>query len=109
MQKNTSFRKYFDFKDGISCKARFDETNNQIICKPYLKDYFCPIIEKEKFYKEGILLEGFSKKILKDFISFDSNKLINFIDNDSFISDYCNDLGKYISSHVLVPQTLRAI
>lgn len=109
MKKDTSFRKYFDFKDGISCKARFDETKNQITCKAHLKDYFCPIIEKENIYKDGILLEGFSQKILKDFIDFDINKLINFIDNDSFVNDYCNDIGKYISSHVLVPQTLRAV
>ncbi len=109
MQKDNSFRKYFDFKDGISCKAKFDDIKNKIECKAHLRDYLCPIIEKQNIFRDGILLEGFSSKILKDFIKFDINDLMNFIDNDSFVQCYCTDIGKYISSHILVPQTLRAV
>jgi hypothetical protein len=109
MMKDNSFRKYFDFKDGISCKARFDSINNVIECKVHLKDYLCPIIEKENIIRDNVLLEGFSSKILKDFIKFDIKELISFIDNDSFVQDYCMDIGKYIASHVLVPKFLRAV
>ena len=57
-----------------------DDIKNKIECKAHLRDYLCPIIEKQNIFRDGILLEGFSSKILKDFIKFDiktpSNKNI---------------------------------
>lgn len=111
-----SFRKYFDFKKGIVCRSVYDQSKNIITCKGYLKEYLCPLIKEINYFENtdnpSILLNGFQGKktnILKDFSSFDINDIIKFVDNDIFVKNYWDNLSKYISSHILIPQIQRSI
>ena len=106
---DTDFKKYFDFKKGISCK--YDITKSS--CKGYLKDYLCPLIEQSKITIENEkLLNGFQGSktdILQDFIKKDFNYIVEKINNDSFVKPYWDELGKLIASHILAPNRQRAI
>lgn len=109
MKKDNSFRNYFDFKNGITCKAKKNITRNTISCDGYMKEYLCPIIENYNIISDGILLQGFSQKILEDFLDFELKDILSFINNDEFVERHWINIGKYISSHILVPQYLRAV
>lgn len=108
---DSEFRKYFDFKSGIVCKATLNEQTKTFSCnKGYLKEYLCPLIEKLKIHKESnVMLEGFSQNILEDFLKYSLNDITRFVDNDDFVKDYWFEIGKYIASHTLVPQIKRVI
>lgn len=105
------FRKYFDFKSGIVCKATLNEQTKTFSCnKGYLKEYLCPLIEKLKIHKESnVMLEGFSQNILEDFLKYSLNDITKFVDNDDFVKEYWFEIGKYIASHTLIPQIKRVI
>lgn len=108
---DSEFRKYFDFKSGIICKATLNEQTKSFSCdKGYLKDYLCPLVEKLKIPKtSNVMVEGFSQNILEDFIKYSLDEITNFVDNDDFVKEYWLKIGKYIASHTLVPQIKRVI
>ncbi len=105
------FRKYFDFKNGIICKATFNEQTKRFSCdKGYLKEYLCPLVEKLEIPKiNNSMVEGFSQNILEDFLKYSLEDIINFVDNDDFVKKDWLKIGKYIASHTLVPQIKRVI
>jgi len=109
LSKDSNFKKYFDFKKGVSCKYDIEKAT----CKEYLKTYFCPLIEKANItLKSEKLLNGFQGKntdILQDFIKKDLTYIFESINNDSFVKPYWDELGKLIASHILAPNKQRAI
>ena len=111
IKKDSDFRKYFDFKSGIVCKATLNEQTKTFGCdRGYLKDYLCPLVEEFKIFKESkTMLDGFSQKILEDFLEYKLEEIIDFVDDDPHVKDYWLEIGKYIASYILVPPVLRAI
>ncbi|MFW2597808.1 hypothetical protein ACN9JZ_03715 [Aliarcobacter butzleri] len=108
---DSNFRKYFDFKSGIICKATLNEQTGSFSCdKGYLKEYLCPLVAELKLFKENkTMVEGFSQNILEDFVKYPLNDITNFVDNDDFVKKSWLKIGKYIASHTLVPQTKKVI
>jgi len=106
---DSNFKKYFDFKKGISCKYDI----KKLSCKGYLKDYLCPLIKKSKVTTTNEkLLDGFQGKktdILQDFIKQEFSYIVEKINNDSFVKPHWEKLGKLIASHILAPTKRRAI
>lgn len=110
-----NFRKYFDFKKGIKCKLRYDETEKKIkdCNEGSLKEYLCPLLFNgginmtDKIFLNGF--EGKNTNILKDFASWDKKEVFKFVREDSFVEENWNEIGKYISSYILVHQSNRAI
>ena len=104
-KEDIDFRRYFDFKSGIVCKLKFDKENKISDCDAmHLKDYLCPLVQKYNpcTIKDGktVIIEGFSKNILDDFIKYSfPEKIFKFVDEDSFVINYWMGIGKYIASH----------